>query len=122
VLVADDEASLRTLLRRALTGAGFAVWLAADGREAVEVYRRQRGHIDLVLLDVTMPGWGGLRALRELHALGAQLPCCLMGGDADGCTAEDLEALGVSHFFSKPFLLSELVRRLKLLTARASGR
>jgi CheY-like chemotaxis protein len=95
------------------------VWTAADGREAVEVYRRQRGHIDLVLLDVDMPGWGGPRALRELRALEPRPRCCLMAGHTDSYPAEELAALGVEHFFAKPFPVPELVRRLQALVPAA---
>src|SRR5438067_149637 len=55
VLVADDEPGLRFLLDRLLRQRGFTVWLAADGQEALDVYRRQAGDIGLVFLDVNMP-------------------------------------------------------------------
>src|SRR5207253_1911478 len=56
VLIADDEARLRALLVVALRQHGFVVWLAADGQEAVEIYRDHRPEIDLLVLDVGMPG------------------------------------------------------------------
>ncbi len=56
LLVVDDDAGVRGVLYGWMRLQGFAVWLAADGREALELYRRHRVSIDVVLLDVRMPG------------------------------------------------------------------
>src|SRR6266852_4027975 len=90
VLVADDEPDLLTLFDVALRDYGFVVWLAAGGKEALEVYRRQRLNIDIVLLDVEMPLLDGLQTLQILHALNPEIRACFMTG---GCSRYDEPAL-----------------------------
>src|SRR6266511_1810436 len=70
VLVVDDDALLRTLLYEVLRQEGFAVWTAANGFEALTLYDLQRGAIDLVLLDVNMPGRDGPETLAALRRRG----------------------------------------------------
>src|SRR3954470_11871134 len=67
VLVVDDEECVRDVLDAMLRQQGFAVWLAADGWEALEVYRLHLAAIDLVLLDVRMPGLDGPATLTALR-------------------------------------------------------
>src|SRR5262245_363682 len=67
VLVADDDAHVRSLLGHFLKREGYAVWLAADGHEALDVYRRHQEDIHLVLLDVRMPRRDGPATLAALQ-------------------------------------------------------
>src|SRR5690242_3330326 len=103
VLVAEDEASIRPLLSLSLRRHGFSVLAAADGREAVELYRRHRGEVDLVLLDVIMPVLDGLKALAALRQINPDVRCCLMGGSVEGMSEEEVRALCVERVFAKPF-------------------
>src|SRR3954462_3555112 len=88
VLVVDDEDYLRSILGALLQQAGYAVLLAATGEEAIEVYRRHAGAIHLVLLDVRLPGQGGVATLDALRALDPRLRCCVMSGQDDYATEE----------------------------------
>jgi DNA-binding response OmpR family regulator len=117
VLVIDDDAGIRAFLRDGLRAAGFAVWPAADGREGVAVYRNHSSAIDLVLLDVRMPGWDGPETLTEIRALAPDLPCCFMSGDIGKYTEEELLGRGAVALFRKPFHYRELVVQLRQLTA-----
>jgi DNA-binding response OmpR family regulator len=121
VLVADDETRVGILLRCALRQVGFAVWLAVDGPEAVQLYQRRREQIDLVLLDVCLPGLDGPETLQAMRRIDAQVLCCFMSAYRGVCSAAELAQLGVARFFAKPFALSELVQELWLLTARAEA-
>jgi CheY-like chemotaxis protein len=116
VLVAEDQAGLRAVLCLTLAGAGFRAWPAADGEEAVRLYREHRDEIDAALLDRHMPRMGGVEALAELRALDPDLPCCLMTGDGPGAEAE-LLALGANRVFAKPFDLADMVRVMRELSA-----
>jgi CheY-like chemotaxis protein len=78
ILLAEDEETLRRTLGRRLRGEGFVVWLAADGREAVELFRAHRGEIQAALLDVHMPELNGVEALKALRRIDPDLPCCFM--------------------------------------------
>ena len=123
VLVADDQESIRTLLSTALQGQGFVVWLAADGGEALNQYWHHRAAIDLVLLDVQMPGLDGPHTLAALRQLNPQVRCCFMSGALGLYTAEELRGLGAGGFLQKPFCLAEAGRVLgRLANLTVGGR
>src|SRR5262249_16083209 len=73
VLVVDDAAAIRALLRAALERSGFAVWVAVDGHEAIQVCEKVGPQISLALLDVRMPGLDGPATLRALQNLNPDL-------------------------------------------------
>jgi CheY-like chemotaxis protein len=96
---------------------GFAVWLAADGREAVETYRSYCPFIDVALVDVLMPGLDGPGTLAALREVSPEVRCCFMTGDPGGYTEQDLLGLGALAVIRKPFRLGEVAERLAELTA-----
>ena len=110
VLVVDADPGVRRLLEAALPRHGLAVLSAAGVEEAVEVYRRNRGAVAVVLLDWDDPG-----TLDALRAAVPRLPCCLMSANPHRHDADGLLALGVDYFFEKPFGslggLAEMLRR-----------
>lgn len=112
ILVVDDDAAVRTLLDVGLRQYGFAVWLAADGQDALPIYQQNRSDIDLVLLDVRMPILDGPRTLAALSQLNPQIRCCFMTGQAGSYSDDDLLKLGAAHVFLKPFQLAEMARIL----------
>src|SRR5262245_61259857 len=97
---------------------GFAVWTASDGAAALELYRQQRQHIQLVLLDVRMPGLDGPQTLAELRRLDADVACCFMSADTGSYTPDDLRRQGGLHLIAKPFRLEEVTTTLRGLLAR----
>jgi DNA-binding response OmpR family regulator len=120
VLVVDDEPAVRALLEAALLRQGYAVWLAADGREALAVYRRFRQEISLVLLDVRMPLLDGPQTLVALQEISPGICCCFMSGQSGNYTTTELADLGVSYIFKKPFRLAEVLKSIDQLTREAS--
>jgi CheY-like chemotaxis protein len=115
ILVVDDEAAVRALLAAALRQLGFPVWLAANGHEAIELYRKHGPEIGVVLLDVRMPGLDGPQTLMVLQQLSAQVRCCFMTGDTGCYTEEELLRLGAVGVLSKPFSLAGILRVLEQL-------
>jgi CheY-like chemotaxis protein len=115
ILIADDEAPIRSLLEVALRQQGFQVWLAADGQQALELYARHREEILAILLDVRMPVMDGPQTLAVLRQVDAATPCYLMSGDLGPYGSEKLKDLGVTSFFKKPFSMAEIVRTLSEL-------
>ena len=91
---------------------GFAVWLACDGPEAVDLYRAHRDGIDVVLLDVQMPGLDGPETLAALRELNPRVRCCFMTGDLGLYADRTLLDLGAATVFMKPFRLSEVAHQL----------
>ena len=112
ILVADDEWAVRAVLGVALRGKGFALWLASDGHEALDLYRRCRETIDVVLLDVCMPGWDGPQTLAALREVNPQVRCCFMSGDLGRYTEQGLRDLGAAAVLQKPFRVAEIAQAL----------
>ncbi len=120
ILIVDDEASVREMLRAALSHRGFDVWLVADGWGAVDLYRRHRDKIAAALLDVQMPGLSGPETLEALREIDPQLPCCFMTGEPGSDQMQErLERSGVP-VLAKPFGLEKLAQILRSL-ARGDG-
>lgn len=113
ILLADDEEAIRFLLTSVLLNRGFEVWQAANGRDAVEVYRSHRNDIDLVLLDVRMPEMDGPEALAAIQAINPEVRACFMSGDLGRWTMQELLAMGAYQVFSKPFAPVELANTLR---------
>jgi DNA-binding NtrC family response regulator len=115
ILVVDDDAFVRQFLDRALQLQGFQVWLAASGAEAVGIYQNHHQKIDLVLLDVKMPGQDGPATLHALEKFNPALRSAFMSGNFGHYTADDLRRRGARDIIQKPFDVEELAARLRLL-------
>ena len=108
VLVADDEETMRSTLARMLPHLGLEPVLAADGREAVEVFRADPGRFTLVLLDLTMPHLDGEQTFAELRRLRPDVRVVLMSGfDAQEAMLR-FTGKGLASFLQKPFTIGEL--------------
>lgn len=115
VLLADDEEAVRTVGARMLQAIGLDVVTASDGREAVEIYRREPRRFDCVILDLTMPHMDGEAALRELRRIDPDARVVLSSGyDEQEVTARFGEA-GLAGFIQKPYRLEDLAARMKQL-------
>ena len=124
VLVVDDERSIRELIRRLLSEHGYEVLVNETPEEALRVFARRPGTIDLLLTDVVMPGASGRDLAERLRQLKLDLPVVYMSGDPAGII-EPGEALppGMS-FLAKPFLPQQLFAAIRepLAAQRASAR
>ena len=120
VLVVEDDGEMRLLLARLLREGGFAVSAARDGREMREVLAHAAPPVDLVLLDVMLPGPSGLDLLREIRA-GSRLPVVMLtarGEETDRVLGLEF---GADDYVTKPFGRRELVARLRAVLRRAPG-
>jgi len=119
VLVVDDEAAIRELVGTALRYEGFAVGLAATGREALSAIAAFRPA--LVVLDVMLPDHDGLEVLRRLRRDGEGVPVVFPTARED--TRDKVRALatGGDDYVTKPFSLDELVARVQAVLRRAAG-
>jgi CheY-like chemotaxis protein len=108
VLLVEDEAMVRKLGQSALTSLGFAVLLAGDGVEAMEVFRQHKDEVRCVVCDVTMPRMDGWETLGALRKLAPGLPVVLASGyDRAQIMAGNHPELPAA-FLSKPYRLHEL--------------
>lgn len=123
VLVVDDEASIRSMVRRVLEGCGCAVHVARDGREALALFERHRDEIDLVLLDLTMPDLGGLEVFSELRRLRPNVRVVLSSGYDEREATRPFGAGELAGFLHKPFRAKTLCEMVSAVLAReAVGR
>ena len=121
ILVVDDEEGVRGVLEIGLRLQGFTVWTARSGQEGIDLYRRHRETIDLVLLDVRMPGLDGPRTLAALQEVEPRIPCCFMSGDVDSYADGQLRNLGAATVIWKPFDLAEVMQMLWDLAINAGS-
>ncbi len=121
ILVVDDEGIIRDLARNALEQAGFRVLEARDGLEAVQRFELDRGDVDLVLLDMTMPRMGGAEAFRCIRELAPEVLVLLTSGYTQKESLESLADLPPDGFLQKPFRVRELVNKVRELLRNQSG-
>jgi len=104
ILLAEDEKHVRTFLSEALTSAGYTVIIAEDGQEAVDKYKKNMGHVDLVLMDIMMPRKDGVTAHKEILELNSSAKILMMSG----YSAVSLGNIENLNFIQKPMLPSTL--------------
>src|SRR5947209_354688 len=111
ILVIEDEPGIVDFLERGLAAEGFEVFSAADGPSGLD--RALSADVDLVVLDMMLPGLGGLEVLAELHAAKPMLPVIALTalGEVDDRVA-GLDG-GAADYLTKPFSLSELSARIR---------
>jgi two-component system, OmpR family, alkaline phosphatase synthesis response regulator PhoP len=121
ILVVEDEADIRRLVRYNLEQEGYTLLEAADGEEALALARKQRPH--LVVLDLMLPGMNGLEVCRVLRAeeRTAKLPVLMLTARATEVDKVLGLEIGADDYVTKPFSPREVVARVKALLRRAYG-
>ena len=109
ILLVDDEPALLDIGRKVLTGAGYKAHSASTGEEALDLYRRLGRKIDMVVLDLSMPGMGGHKCLRELRALDPELKIVVSTGYSRDGDLGDTISSGAAALLPKPFNRSEML-------------
>ena len=119
VLVVDDEPPLRSVLQTSLSARGFAVEEASSAEQALEIIPQRA--FDIVLLDVNMPGMGGLEGCRRIRALMPHVGIVMVTvRDAESDIVRALDA-GADDYITKPFRFGELVARLRAVLRRTDS-
>lgn len=106
ILAVDDEPSMRRLLEISLRQAGYQPVLAANGREALEILKKNGA--DLVVSDLHMPGMGGLQLLETMRSDGIEIPLIIITAQGEIKTAVEAMKLGASDYLLRPFDLETL--------------
>ena len=119
ILIVDDEARMRKLIKDFLVAKGYSILEAEDGEKALEVFEENKNKINLILLDVMMPkldGWSVLRQIRQE----SKVPIIML--TARGEEQDELFGfeLGVDEYISKPFSPKILVARVEAVLKRTS--
>ena len=111
ILVIDDEESIRTLLKEVLERANHQVLEARDGQEGLRLYKQNK--VDLVLMDILMPGTDGLEATLELTREYVDAKVIAMtGAQGDRNFLDVAKLFGAQRVFEKPFDLDTLIQAI----------
>jgi len=118
ILVVDDEPQIRRVMKTALASNGYEAYEARTGEEALESLRAHNP--DLILLDMNMPGIGGMATCREIRAV-CEVPIIILSvrdGEQDKIAALDA---GADDYMTKPFSVNELLARIRANLRRFAG-
>jgi len=118
ILVVDDEPQIRRVLRSTLTSQGYVLTDAKTGEEGVDIARKDKP--DLILMDVNMPGMGGIAACREIRGFSSAPIIMLTVRNAERDKVQALDA-GADDYVVKPFGIEELLARIRASLRRYSS-
>ncbi len=121
ILLVDDEEAIRSLGTQILAEFGYTVLTAADGESALQIYSKEQKKIDLVILDLIMPGMGGKLCLLELLKINLEAKVAIASGySPDGPTREILKN-GAKGFISKPYDLRQILKVVREVLDKPSS-
>ena len=109
ILIVEDEEMIRYTAQHMLEAKGYTTLIAADGRQGLELFERERQYIDLVLLDQSLPGMSGGRVLEQLKSMRSQAKIVIFTGVASDVSEFD----GADELIRKPVSMSGLVARIR---------
>ncbi|MBU8850148.1 MAG: response regulator [Desulfobacterales bacterium] len=113
ILLVDDEKPILDLVCDMLSQHGYTAITAESGEAAIEIYKKKMSQIDLVLLDVGMPGMNGHRCFKELFRINPEIKVIITTGyPASGKVKETLTA-GAAGFIGKPYRLAGLLKKVR---------
>jgi len=121
LLVIDDEPSVRQTAKALLQKQGFSVLTAQDGREGVQRFREHADRIDVVLLDMTMPGMNGDEVFRELRQIRPGVRVILSSGYNEQDATNRFTGKGLAGFIRKPYGLNDLTAAIRKLLDPGGG-
>ena len=122
ILVVDDEPGLRALAKTGLRQRGFDVVAVESGEQALDILKKGAPPVDLVVLDLTMPGLSGEKVLRAIRGFRPQLPVLISSGYATVQSQSSWVAAGATGFMAKPYRIQDLASKLREVLDRAHGR
>jgi DNA-binding response OmpR family regulator len=116
ILIVEDDPSIQRGLKDALTTEHFEVYVSGDGEEGLTTALQKK--LDLIILDVMLPGMNGFDICRELRAKGTDIPILMLTGKGEETDKVLGLELGADDYLTKPFSIRELVARVKALLRR----
>jgi len=111
VLVVDDEPAIRRFLRTSLAAQNYLVLEAEDGKSALDMLKRNT--VDVLVLDLGLPGADGFEIIRGLREVGSALPIVVLSSRADEAGKVRALDLGADDYVTKPFGMDELLARIR---------
>ena len=113
ILIVDDEELIRELGADILEDGGYKILLASNGEEAIQIYRKKRKKIALVILDMIMPGLGGKETFLKLKAINPKIKVLLSSGYSTNEGVGEILKEGVGGFIQKPYRDEELIGKVR---------
>jgi PAS domain S-box-containing protein len=113
VLLVDDETAIRELGERTLLMSGYKVLKASDGESALEIYQEEHEKIDLVILDLIMPGMGGRKCLEKILEINPRAKVMIASGYAPDGTSDNPVEKGAKALVPKPFNINQLLQAIR---------
>jgi two-component system, cell cycle sensor histidine kinase and response regulator CckA len=122
ILLVDDEKSIAEVTREILESLGYRIITAGSGQEAIAIFMEKKNEIDLVILDMIMPGMGGGKAFDALREIHPGLKVILSSGyGADGEARHILER-GCNGFIQKPFRVAAISKKIREILDSPAGK
>jgi two-component system, cell cycle sensor histidine kinase and response regulator CckA len=121
ILVVDDEEVVRGLLTSLLHSEGFDVLQASDALEALSIFKERTASIDLVVLDMIMPGMKGEEVLKRLRGISKTVKVVVSSGYMSEEQRDKLQEYGVDGFLDKPYSDTDAVNTIKLVLSQSHG-
>jgi two-component system cell cycle sensor histidine kinase/response regulator CckA len=113
ILVVDDEAPVVSVMKEIMESLGFRVYTAASGQEAVAIFFRHQETIDLVFLDMIMPGMSGEDTFEALRKINPDVKAVLASGYGSDERVRHVMERGCRGFIQKPFGIREISRKIR---------
>jgi two-component system cell cycle sensor histidine kinase/response regulator CckA len=113
ILLVDDESSIRDLASRVLLKFGYTPITATSGEEALEIYSNRKDEIDLVVIDLGMPGMGGHKCVQKLLKLNPDIKVIIASGYSINGQVKDTLQAGAKGFVGKPYQIQELLGKVR---------
>ena len=113
MLLVDDEEVILEVGKDLLEAMGYRVLIARDGKEAIEVYRKNSDVIDIVVLDMVMPNMGGGEAYDRMKEINPSIKVLLSSGYSINGKATEILKRGCNGFIQKPFSIRQLSQEIR---------
>jgi DNA-binding NtrC family response regulator len=113
ILLVDDEPSLTETGEGLLSYMGYKVHTASSGEEALEIVKKEGRNINIVIMDLMMPGIGGLKSLESMLALFPGMKIIIASGLMDAAGSQDIMKSGAAAFIRKPYVIDELNAKIR---------
>jgi two-component system, cell cycle sensor histidine kinase and response regulator CckA len=113
ILLVDDEEIIVTVAVRMMKRMGYKVLVAMSGEEAVKIYREKMGEIDMVIVDMIMPGMGGSETYDALKNINSNVKVLLSSGYSVMGDATKILDRGCNGFLQKPFNVKQLSQKIR---------
>ena len=113
IMIVDDDALVTLLVERVLTSEGYRIVTAPDGFRAVEIFKKIRDEVDLVITDFKMPGMDGAALFEELKRINPNVNAALTSGFVEDEQRDAMMARGLRGFIPKPMTQQKLLEKVR---------